>query len=336
MKPTALPLIPENHWNRMAGELARKLGLIFGGRGGGKGYRLPWEIEAVWNPFYNQFEASVHAGFVNFQETETPVLPWDRAPGETRLRLADSGGQPVRAWLSERPWFPLPPANFRRIGYDADPARDPESVPEYFAALGVGAPPRLDIDIEGLSINVVQAAELTASRRLLRAIDIVLTIPKPAASVVATGSGPGAAIDVTLSTPTIAVLPSLFTSRFWSPPAEAFDIREQLAGGLTDPTFVERRVGTVYFISPPDAPLESVPDLTWTPVVRQDMTYNRVLATRTDLDQLPRLSLSLVTGLAGGLADPIFAGLLDPINEADAAASLALSRASVRVEEWTL
>jgi translocation and assembly module TamB len=119
-------------------------------------------------------------------------------------------------------------------------------------------------------------------------------------------------------------------------PVETVARETVAAAGIADAPSIERRVGTVFFVSPPDAPLGSMPDQSWSPYVRQDLTYNRVLAYRTALDQLPRLNLSLVTGLAGGIADPIFAGLLAPINEADALASLQLSQASVRIEEWTL
>lgn len=335
----SLPTIPAADWNRLAAELARKFGLTFGGRSRGRGYRLPWEIAAVWNPFYAQWEAGVHPGYVNALETLAPRVTWDRAPKATRERLAASSGAPVRPWLSEGPFFPLASSQMRRIGYDADPSQDPETVPEYFAALGVGTPPRIDLDAEDLSIRIVQDGELDGTRRrLLRAVDIVLTIPKPSAGVVASPdpTGQGAVLDVTLSSPPAGALPSVSTVRAWRPPAESGDLLEALTTGRTDPPTVERRVGTVFFISPPGAPIGSDPNPLWTPVIRQDMTYNRVLATRSSLESLPRLNLRLATGLAGGVADPFFARLLDPLNEADAAASLALSTASVQVAEWTL
>lgn len=334
---TALPVIPANHWNRTAAELARKLGLVFGGRSDGRAWRLPWEISVSWNPFYAAFEASVHPGFVNALETLAPRLPWDRAPRATRTRLAAAGGAPVRPWLSELPWIPIEPGALRRIGHDADPSQEPEAVPEYFAALGVGTAPRIEIDAEDLRINVVEAGELSPARRLLRAVDVVLTIPKVSAGVVASpDEGGGALLDVTLSSPPAGAMPSLRLVRAWRPPAESGDLLEQLTTGRVDPGTVERRVGTVFFMSPPGAALGSDPDPAWTPVVRQDMTYNRVFATRTALDSFPALNLRLVTGLAGGVADPIFEGLLDPINEKDRDASLALSTASVRVAEWSL
>jgi hypothetical protein len=332
----ALPLIPANHWNRNASNLARKLSLTFGGRFDGSGWRHPYSIAPVWNPFLTTWEISIQPGYVNALETETPAMAWDAAPDATRERLAAVAGSRVRPWLSESPWIPLPVANYRRIGYDADPAVDPEQVPEFFGAMGVGQAARLDLEADGGGISVIEPGALAAERLLLRAIDIVLTIPKPAAEIVTTGEADGVRLDVSLAVPGPETLCSIATSRFWRPPSEAYDIREQLAAGIADAPSIERRVGTVFFVSPPDTPLGSMPDQTWSPYVRQDLAYNRVLAYRTALDQLPRLNLSLVTGLAGGIADPIFAGLLAPINEADAIASLKLSQASVRTEEWTL
>lgn len=330
-----LPTIPASAWNANAHRLARKLNLSLGGRTDANGWRHPWNVKAAFNTFSQRWELNVYPGFINAMETEAPAMDWNMAPPLTRERLPGGAGGRVRPWLSESPWFT--PKAWRKIGEDAEPTREPEAVPEFFQAFGVGGPPRLDlnVDFSGVSVSV-DPTEDPDARRLLRAVDVVLAVPKPAPALVTTETPNGVRVDVSLNVPGPEEVPSLFTTRRWFAPIEAPTVQEQLASGRTQPTFEEWRVATVFLLSPAGEPAGAEPGSGWFAFTRHSLTWNRGFAYKSEADFLPPLDLTFSTGLAGGIAQPIFDALLAPVNEADRAASLFLSRAAVETDSWSL
>jgi len=169
-------------------------------------------------------------------------------------------------------------------------------------------------------------------RRLLRAMDIVLTIPKPSAApaLVDDGRG-GVSLSVTIE-PAPPGNPGLYTTKRFIAQPLAPTLQDQLATGQPDSAFVERLVCTVYLLSPAGAVLGSDPDHTWQPWVRHYLFYSRAFAHKADIDEIPALN----AGLAGGAADAAVQNQLDALNQADAAASLFLSRAAVEVSDWSV
>lgn len=332
----SLPTINSERWNRLCDSLAGKVQAEFSRRTVPNTWRHPWNCLARWNPFLDAWEINIQAGFVNAAETEGPSLAAADAPADTRARLEVDGAALVRPWLSENPWFPVRPELWRAIGSDAAAGADGETVPEWFQALGVGGPPSLSInpDLSGVTTAPGGFSGRPSERRLLRAVDVVLAVPKPAPGFALSTEGGLDYADPNLIPP--AGLPSVGFRRRWTPPAAAPTLLEQLATGLGEPPVAEYRVATVYLLSPPGAADGGAPGADWVPYVAGVLFWNLCFAWVADLSAVPRFRVSLSTGLAGGVADGIVAAMLAPNNEADAAAALALSRTRVQAEAWTV
>jgi len=336
LPPTALPTIPAEAWNELLAKLAQKLNLVYGGRDERAGFRHPWNVQADFNFAANRWEANVQPGMVNAMETDAPRMKRADAPELTQERLAASAD--TVPWLSERPWLPVRTEKLLRLGTDAEAFAAAPPVPEFFLALGVLGPPQVEFDLSGFSGVTVAPPSATDpdSIRLLRSVDFVLSIPKPTAAPVLVDNGRGG-MDLA---PGLQAAPggnpSIHTTRLFVPEPDAPSLQEQLVGGRPDPSTLKLHLARLYLLSPFGAAHGSEPDHTWAPLVAHHYFYNLAFSFAADIDELPPLNLTLPTGLAGGAADQAIQNQLEELNQADAAASLFLSRAVVRTRVWTV
>lgn len=328
--PAPMRLIRPADWNRVLRQIAAKKNKSYHGSDRGGGFVHPWRTSAGYDVERERWAIRVQPGYVNAAETEVPAMAARLAPPETRERLGLSRGsdQSVRPWLSERPWIPIAPALWREIG-TGETGVSAESVPPFFTALGVEAATEIVVDTENQRVSLVAPTPVPEfRRRYLRAVDVVLTVPKPAirAALVPTESG-GTRIDYTIASGSGA--PSLSIRRRYEPRPPAPTLQEQLATGRTDDDYLETRVVTVYLLSPtgtkPGTPLGR----DWTAYTAHALFYNRVYSSRVVLDLFPPQALASPIPLAGGAGQSIIATILDDLNARDAELSLTLGRAGV-------
>lgn len=332
MPRIALPTLSARRWNAMASKLAAKLNVRPGATRPSPAWRHPWNCLARFNPSALRWEVNIQPGFVNAQETEGPALPWRECSVETQSRLQARAGELVRPWLTESPWLPVRSDAWRAIGADAAGATTEEAVPPFFLQMGV-------VDqLEGGALTTRGFPVLPPEeRRRLAAVDIVLNVPKPAPDIVLTELSDGIKrAEVGLRPPGPGELPSVRVQRRFVAAQAEPPLLAQVAAGRAAPPFQEWRVATLYLLSAPGAAPGSAPDHTWTPFAAHDLFWNRRFAFQSSLAGLPRLNLSFSTFLAGGVANPLFQGILEPINEADAQAALTLSRGDVLTAAWSV
>lgn len=334
-----LPIISAAAWNATGEKLARKLSVGFAAGSRGGGWRHPWHVRPVWSDAGSRWEADIFPAFLGPSEVDGPPVPWSEAAEETRERLGRaSGSGMVRPWLSERVAFGIHPGLWRPVGSDAAAGEDPEPVPEYFRALGVGGPPLVEVDPVGWSVTVTAAGLDPESVRFLRAVDLVLRIPRPAPDIALTDLGGGITrADVALRLPDPAERPSVSLVRRFIPGAADPSLLEQVAAGRAQPAFQEVHLASVWLLSPPGIRPGGVPGADWVAFVRHEWTtWSAAFAWRSTLEALPPVRLDFSSPVAGGLGNPIFADILAPVNAADEAAAFLLSRADVASAAWTV
>lgn len=313
-----LPLIPASDWNRVTRSIERALTRA-------AGYeretapRQPWNVQARWNGDRERVEINVRAGYVNAGQVLAPELLWAEAPVATRRRLAERSGEPVEPWLSESPWLPVPAAAVRARAIGGEPER----ARAWFA--------RWVLDPESEAWQ-----QRPRERRQLRAVELVLIIPRPAVeATVAEGEGTagpvatGGLLPADAGGVRVALLPE------YVPPAEAPTLAEQIASGRVDAPREIRPLATLYFLSPPgvldpEAPL----DATWVAFPAHHRFYDVAFAFAADTRVERGFSLGLSLPLAGGIAQLTVASFLAAWNREDAAAAALLSQSGVRVWVW--
>lgn len=338
--------IPAPSWNGMIDRLGRNriLGvtLLNGGT-----WRHPWNVSAAWNDGRQAWQAQIEPGFVNGQDAAVEV-PVELASRDTLDRLKSAGEKPVKnveAWLTEFPAIPL--TIWRSLGPDAEPSVATvtpeggislsfEPVPEFFASRGVATPQAITLD-EGTSATAQVAG---GDERLLRAMDIILVKDRIGTS---TSWSEGSGIDGTFAqfTTVVTKAPShreravIQTRQQWTAPQEAAP-ETMLSGGWEDRTFDEYLLATVYLLSPPKTPRNSIPDGAWTPFVAHRLFWNLNHDTNHPLPPLATQNLTLFTGLAGGLADPLINIILAQVNDAASAAAQFLRLQKIEARIWSV
>lgn len=258
-------------------------------------WRHPWEIAASWSDEREAFQLAVRPGFVNGDDVET-------SDGEIIAR----GGK-----------LTIDPQRMRAIGPDSQPVGSTgdsarrdfsfEPVPQYFAALGVGEAPDLSLSSLGLETTI----DITArdpERRLLRAIDVVLTVDRPAlipqVTVGAGVDGSFVQLDASYGLADGArSRPYLTTETRFEPAAELVRTFANLLGEQGDDGRDRLKIATVYLMSPPGAEYGSDPTEAWQPFASNDVFWNLNHA----LNRIPQRPeddrLTFLTGLAGGSAE---------------------------------
>ena len=332
----AMRVIRPRAWNRTLGELSRKLEVRYRETESGTRFRHPWNTVARYDLENGVWSVNVQPGYINAAETLGPSIPIRAAPEETLTRLGiqqRNSSRPVVPWLSERPWFPT--TAWRALGTDADPAAEPETVPRFFLESGVESASQLQLDLADPGVSVTQRVTVPLDqRRLLRAVDVVLRVAKPMieASFEETSSGP----ELTFQVSSSPAPPELSLRRKFVEPPEAPSLVEQLLTGATDLPYTERRVATVYLLSPPRLAAGSEVGPSWQPFVEHSLFFNRGFGYEVDLSVVPTVDQSFTIPLAGGVAGQTIENLIEDLNDNDAELSLLLSQGSVKTDFWTL
>jgi len=332
--------IPAGAWNALVDRLRRDqvLGVTVLEHGA---WKHPWQVTPSWNAERERWTATIQPGFVNGIDAEVRVRAAE-APVETLQRLGldrhASRDDTVDAWLTEAP--PLPLTRWRAIGRDADPVSRSspdfetvvaayEPVPEFFLARGA-APVPADL----------ASSDGERGARLLRATDLVLYQDRLAAATEWTS---GAGVDATRAQFSVTYrLPPGARERAYlrttdrHVPPEPPDPLARLRGDWQDPGRDELPLATVYLLSPEDTPDGAEPGPDWTPYVKHHVFWNLVHAVDVDPAPVRRENLTLVTGLAAGIADPIFNEWLATANDETAALAEFLGKRTVEGRFWSV
>lgn len=292
----------------------------------GASFIHPWRCAPVWQPALKLWTTTVRAGFVNGDEVVAQT-PAEIAPLEAIERTGKKEGS-VPAWLSEggslviRAW--------RKIGLDS---LSDEPVPEYFLARGVAPKRQISVDADTLEVTVIEQA-IDPKRRLLRAADIVLRIPRPAADLAFDGD------SITLRYLAPQGEPTVLAQAKYDPAAEApIPPTLSILEGWSDTPYHPVHLATVYLVSPPGAPEGSDPDGTWSPAAAHRVWWN--LGHHATLPE-PQISpdaigLSPAAFLAGGAGGRIITGLTDQINQqAFAEEALLAGLTAIESRIWTM
>lgn len=299
----------------------------------GRGH--PWRISAGWDAGQRRWELRVDPGYVNGAEVLCPAQPLVELPQAALDRLVAAGGDlPAmgRALLSEHPSLPIP--EMRAVGTDALAlAGAGEAVPEFFLERGVSEAESLRRDGDALRRVQATAGELARQQRLLRAVDVVLNVPRPSARL---DIGPGNRPTVMLALP-MDPRPSLtIQSGRYLPPTEAGSVQAALAGALQDDGMDRLLIGRLWMLSPLGTAHGAAVDERWEPY-GQNFVYTHLdHAYATDLDVIEPLDLGFDLPLAGGVAQATVAGLVAELQMNDAWASAFLSTARVTGRFWSI
>jgi len=313
----------------------------------GGDWRHPWQISPQWNAEREWWEAAIEPGFVNGVDA-TVQLDAQQASEATLSRLENPTG-PVDAWLTESPRLAL--TSWRSIGADSSPTGSSEGedgnvnftfepVPKFFAALGVGQPPKIGSgDGDGIIQSVSGTGEDQAKVRLLRALDVVLYQDRPAtASQFTQSEGTDGVIfqyDVTVvSAPDARERAYLRTTSKYQPLPPPADALARLMGDWSDTPRDELWLATVYLVSPEGAAPGSEVDGTWQPYVKHRVFWNLLHATNR-LEPRSSQNLTLNTGLAAGVGDRINQFLLSQVNDGNSAISQFLGRNTIEGRFWS-
>jgi len=336
-KRRALRLIRPDRWNRVVGELAKKLNLTCSTRESGTPWRHPWDTAAIWSPSDRVWKLNTYPGYINAAETETSSLPARRAPAPTLARLGirnTRSSVPVVPWLSERPWLPV--TDWRAIGTDAEPGVTPEAVPEFFTARGVEAGTVVDVDAIEQTISVTQGTTVPpAQRRLLRAVDVVIRVPKPTLQIELTSDEAGGSTFF-IGGERPGGNPVLTVRRRYEPQLPPPSLEEQLLTGRVDDPYTESLVATVYLLSPPGTQPGADVSAKWQPYTRHSLFWNRGYAYEIIKRVVPALDQSFGIPLAGGIGNSLIDSFLADLNERDRELSLLISSGQVRTDFWTV
>jgi len=327
-KRHALRLIRPEAWNRVARKIAAKKNKSYQSRESG-GWRHPWQTTARWDPRALTWAIQIQPGYVNAAETDCPRMSAELAPAVTRQRLEITGGgrqrQLITPWLSEGPWIRINPTLWREIGTGSIGT---EPVPAFFSALGVEGADQLVINEEDESVSLVAAAPVPADRRrLLSAVDVVLTVPKPVVEATLV-EGPGGPTEFTWSVSPARGNPAVSVTRAYAPQLPPPTLQEQIITGRTEDPFTTRLLATIYLLSRPGAPLGTPIGPDWQPMVKHSLFWNRIYQSKVILNLVPSAPLVSTIPLAGGAGQGIIQSILDDLNAQDAALSAALSRAT--------
>lgn len=315
--------------------------------GQAKEWQHPWQTSMWWLGDRKEWVATVRPGFVN---GKAPIVRTRAALAKSLagrfyngLVTARSGaadiaraaelaresgdklawdGQTLDVRLYNNPPIQLP---FRELGFDSVGGNG-TGVPSFFKRLGVheSKTPVSDGFMNAEAVLAAQDKTQPKGNRLLRAADIVLHQPRLAlTSSITYGLGPVTGISnasqtlgLRLATPGDRL--KVYATPMWTPP-DAAGINP-LLGDYEEPNWDERRIATVYLVSPPDTLPGSKPDGRWVPYVQHSMFWNLTYLSRNTLE-VPRLDnvvgqlIMLGSVLAGGVASLAINWLSADIND---------------------
>lgn len=346
-----VPIISHRTWNAMIDEVSRRLPLRFVRTS--RRWVHPWTIVPEWSDVAESWVFRIRPGFVNGVEPEISTLAMlasdstlDRIEEETGTR--PDKNHSVNALITESPQIIVP--STRVIGKGANPesvavsmsgniAVEFEAVPEFFIQFGVTDEKVVFQGNLNPGIQEVQY-ESAGEPPLLRACDVVLYIDRPAAKLDVIKGNPfldsySALLVINYGRSTTArERPWLDVTAKYTPRVEVDP--GNLLEGATDPEFDAIKIATIYFLSPPGFSPELPMDATWTAFVRHDQFWNLCHGPQRIPDPTPIEPIRLQTGLAGGIADSIFSGLLAPGNDAYNTALQVLRNRNLAGRFWSL
>lgn len=264
-------------------------------------WRHPWSTSTAWNTDDSGWEAEVKAGFVNGREVYVGDASLLDTPAP-KLKLT---------WRN--PLMPLGVA-------DDGSFTGGEGYPKFFESLGVKPASRP----KGSTSIDTATAERT---REIRASDVYLAAAKiqsrQTVSVLSPGTdfqslALGVAVDDSYLK-SVKHRHRLKATSKWTEPA----VRSPL--DLFEGTSVENLndeilICTVWAVSPEGAKPEDKPDESWSMYPQHHQFWNLNYASRAVVPTKVFEPITLRTGLAGGLADQIFASLLQMPNDLGAQA----------------
>lgn len=339
-------------WNAMIDDVSRRLPLRFVKTS--RRWVHPWTIVPEYSDLAEQWVFRIRPGFVNGVEPEISTLAQlasertlDRIEEETGTRPEKN--QPVDALITEAPQIPA--GGTRVIGKGANPdsfSVSPsgsvevafEKVPDFFIQLGVTDEKLTFQSNLNSGIQEVQSEEPKEPLPLLRACDVVLYLDRPAAKLDVIKGNPfldsfSALLVINYGRLTPArERPYLKVTAKYQPIVEA-DMGNLLEGA-PDPEFDAIQIATIYFISPPGYSPDLPMDSTWTTFVKHDKFWNLAHAPQKIPDPTSIEPITLQTGLAAGIADPIISSLLTPGNDAFNTALQVLRNRNLAGRFWSL
>lgn len=346
-----VPIINHRTWNAMIDEVSRRLPLRFVKTS--RRWVHPWTIVPEWSDTADCWVFRIRPGFVNGVEPEVSTLAM-LATGRTLDRIEEETGtrpdkkQSVNALITESPQIIVPGTRIIGKGADAESvavsgagniAVEFEAVPEFFVQFGVTDEKVVFQGNLNSGIQEVQY-ESAGESPLLRACDVVLYVDRAAAKLDVIQGNPlldsySALLVINYGRTTPArERPWLDVTAKYTPRAEVDPAN--LLDGAADPEFDAIKIATIYFVSPPGYSPELPMDDTWTAFVKHDQFWNLCHAPQRIPDPTPLDPIRLQTGLAGGIADPIFSGLLAPGNDAFNTALQVLRASNLAGRFWSL
>ena len=237
---------------------------------------------------------------------------------ETFLTAENQPNHVIRSWRN--------PAAY--AGVTASSAGDiielpGEGYPKFFDALGV-VPTALGTHAQNTALFDPMAESQDRTRQI-RAVDVALITPRVASSQTITLlSSTVDSQDFQIETKFNNAYGASHSSKYrlleipkWTPQPEP-TAEDRFNGTAVEPDTDQIRMATIYMVSQenPDGGDEAVPDGTWTPFVQYSKHAFWNLAHMAANPQEHIAHSTLTSGLAGGIADRIFANLLAPVNDA--------------------
>ncbi len=346
-----VPIINHQTWNAMIDEVSRRLPLRFVRTS--RRWVHPWTIAPEWSEAAASWVFRIRPGFVNGVEPEISTMAM-LASDRTLDRIEEESGkrpekkQSVNALITEAPQIVVPSTRIIGKGAEAeamtsngsgDFAFQFESVPEFFIQFGVTDEKVVFQGNLNSGIQEVQY-ESAGESPLLSACDVVLYVDRAAAKLDLIQGNPFLdsysallVINYGRSTPA-RKRPWLDVTSKYKPIVEVE--MGNLLEGTADPEFDAIKIATIYFLSPPGFSPELPMDDTWTAFVKHEQFWNLCHAPQKIPDPTPIEPIRLQTGLAAGIADPIFSSLLAPGNDAFNSALQILRNRNLAGRFWSL
>jgi hypothetical protein len=278
--------------------------------------RGPWAMRPYWNALEKRWETIIKPGFCNGQD----------------VTIQGSDGD---APLSDRPILQL--TSWRGIGPDAPPTGADissgvltttfESVPAFFAARGVGPPPKVFSETDA---GLVTENTADPNSRLLRAMELVLYHDRYGASTsISVGTGSSHFVEATVNYfPALNARETAYLRTLASyEPDPLPDPQDILAGLSAQPTRDNLRIATIYLLSQPGSGPQI--DNSWQPFVKYHQNWNLTYSSTQPTLPIKSDPISFNTGLAGGIGDSINDALLASVNDQNSQIAQFLSRTAI-------
>ena len=313
-------------------------------------WQHPWWLTALWEEQTvvprsgkkkdAEWHIYVRPGFVNGIPAAVDMTQADGSVVETYITDEDTPYLVVKSWRNV----------LQSAGMTASTSGDlirlpGEGYPKYFEELGARP---ADLGSHGDAKKPFAATDDTWRKKEIRACDIALVTGRVASSQQITLlSAVIDAQDFQISSTFNNAYAASHKRQFrlvnmpkWTPPREP-TAEERFEGSAVEPNTDEVLIATLYMVSPddPEGGEDAVPDGSWTPYAKYSKygfwNLNHAAA-NPEINWTQPSTLTLNTGLAGGIADPIFNSMLAANNDAYNQAVSYLNSISFAGMYWTI